>query len=99
MSIVSKVAMSMPDSKSSPPWVKAQLSMLCANPKMRQITKGPFVVLLAITKWSNRLVGRQFTCVVCNGDLTICVSVCQLVLVSPGYDRKLTTLSAGANDL
>ena len=38
-------------------------------------------------------------CSVLNGDFTFCVSVCQLVLVCPGYDRKLRTLSAGANDL
>ena len=34
-------------------------------------------------------------CVVCN----FCVSVCQLVLVCPGYDCKLPTPSAGASDL
>ena len=27
-------------------------------------------------------------CVVCNSDLTFCVSVCKLVLVCRGYDRK-----------
>ena len=37
-------------------------------------------------------------CVVCNGDFTVSVFICQLVLVCPGYDRKLPTLSAGAND-
>ena len=37
-------------------------------------------------------------CVVCNGDFTVCVSVCQLVFVCPGYDRELLRLSAGAND-
>ena len=38
-------------------------------------------------------------CVVCNGDFTFRVSGCKLVLECPGYDRKRTTLSAGANDL
>ena len=38
-------------------------------------------------------------CVVCSSDSTFCVSVCQLVLVCLGCDRKLPTLSAGANDL
>ena len=38
--------------------------------------------------------------VVCNnGDFTFRVSVCQLVIVCPGYDRELLTPSAGDNDL
>ena len=35
-------------------------------------------------------------CAMRNGDFSISVSVCQLVLVCPAYDRKL---SVGANDL
>ena len=30
-------------------------------------------------------------CAVCNVDFTVCVSVCQLVLVCTGYDLKLPT--------
>ena len=50
------------------PSVKVQLSMSNANPWIEQITNGPFClwmtgVLLFTTKLSNRLVCRQFTCV------------------------------------
>ena len=51
------------------------------------------------------LVGAQLQvyavsrCVVCYGDFTFFVSVCQLVLVFPEYDRKLPTPSADTNDL
>ena len=40
-------------------------------------------------------------CVVCNSDFTyfFCVSVCQLVLMCPEYNRKQPTPTAGANDL
>ena len=37
-------------------------------------------------------------CAVFNGDFISCVSVCQLVLVCPGYDLKLPTPSVGANE-
>ena len=42
---------------------------------------------------------RSVCCVVFNGDFISCVSVCQLVLVCPGYDLKLPAPSVGANDL
>ena len=42
---------------------------------------------------------RSVCCVVCNCDFASCVSVCQLVLVCPGYDRKLPIPSVGANYL
>ena len=38
-------------------------------------------------------------CALCNGGFTLCVSVCELALVGPGYDRKFPTLGAGASDL
>ena len=39
-------------------------------------------------------------CVLCATVIFfLCVSVCQLVLVCPGYDCELPTPSAGANDL
>ena len=38
-------------------------------------------------------------CVVLNGYFICCVSVCQLVLVCPGYDLKLPTPGVGANGL
>ena len=39
----------------------------------------------------NLEVYAELRCVVCDGDLTFCVSVCQLVLVCPVYDHKLPT--------
>ena len=38
-------------------------------------------------------------CVVFNGYFISCVSVCQLVLVCPGFDLKLPITSIGTNDL
>ena len=39
-------------------------------------------------------------CVVCNGHfIFVLFSVCQIVFVGPGYDRRLSTRSAGTNDL
>ena len=49
--------------------------------------------------WAQLEVHAVSRCAVCIGDFPCCVSVCQLVLVSPGYDHELLTPFAGANDL